>query len=132
MEQQGSHHEQRTLLAVTKSVGRCSLTPLAAAVSTRFSTIFEPSSSNSDLPICGQLRERRQTNLHSVDHLLECKRHAAADDHLVHLPLGPRANMTHLVQQTVDQLDLVRDLRAAEDGKEGARGRLQRLSFSTI
>lgn len=51
-----------------------------------------------------------------LEGLLEGKGHATADDEGV-----------DLVQQVVDELDLVRDLGTAEDGKEGALRRLESL-----
>lgn len=96
-----------TLSAVTKSVGRCSLTPLAAALSTSDCTIFAPSSSNSDLPICSHQRmtghfhrgrianqeatveaEGQETNVHAVENFLERERHATANDHFVNLTIN--------------------------------------------
>ncbi|KAJ6445317.1 hypothetical protein O9K51_00076 [Purpureocillium lavendulum] len=62
------------------------------------------------------LVEERVANGHAVERLLEGEGHAAADDERV-----------DLVEQVVDELDLVRDLGAAEDGQEGALRRLERL-----
>ena len=51
----------------------------------------------------------------------EGERHAASDDHLV-----------HLVEHILDQLDLVRHLGAAQDGQEGALGVVQGLNMDKV
>mmetsp|Transcript_14825 Transcript_14825/g.34080 ORF Transcript_14825/g.34080 Transcript_14825/m.34080 type:complete len:405 (-) Transcript_14825:16-1230(-) len=56
------------------------------------------------------------TDGHAVVDLQERVRHASADDHLV-----------DLVQHVHDQLNLVRNLRAAQDGQHRLRGRLEHL-----
>ena len=62
------------------------------------------------------LVEERVANADALEGLLEGEGHAAADDEQV-----------DLVEQVVDQLDLVADLGAAEDGEEGTLGRLESL-----
>lgn len=62
------------------------------------------------------LVEQAAADLDVVQDLLEGERHGAADDQRV-----------DFVEQVVDQLDLVGDLGAAEDGEEGPRGVLERL-----
>mmetsp|Transcript_57454 Transcript_57454/g.136803 ORF Transcript_57454/g.136803 Transcript_57454/m.136803 type:complete len:431 (-) Transcript_57454:58-1350(-) len=62
---------------------------------------------------------QRGANGHAVLNLQEGVRHAAANDHLV-----------HLVQHVHDQLDLVTDLCTTEDGQHGLGGVVQDLRES--
>ena len=62
------------------------------------------------------LVEERVADADALERLLEGEGHAAADDEQV-----------DLVEQVVDQLDLVADLGAAEDGEEGTLGLLEGL-----
>lgn len=61
--------------------------------------------------------EQRTTDLHAVQHLQESERHAAADNHLI-----------HLVQQVLNELNLIGHLCSTQNSQERIRWVVQCLT----